>query len=213
MYQSFSENNGIANLKNDDLQIYSIGISTGGIAEMRMAELNPQRIVIATTLDAKGADFAREQIEAKGLSKQVIVKIEDVSKPLPYEDCSFDFIYARLVLHYLPKIELLQALDELHRVLKKNGKIFIVVRSLKCYEATFENAIHDPITGLTTYTSNDGSSYSRFFHSENSIQEYLKSMGFTIQHVNSYEEQLCIDFQRTQLSPYIDPLIEVVSLK
>ena len=113
IHQSVSENNGIATLSDDDLQIYSVGISTGGIAEMRMAELNSQRMITATTIDVKGANFAKEHIEAKGLSSQVIVKIEDVSKTLPYEDDSFDFIYARLVFHYLPKIELIQALSEL----------------------------------------------------------------------------------------------------
>lgn len=48
MHQSISENNGIATLNDSDLEIYSVGISTGGIAEIRMAELNPQRRVIAT---------------------------------------------------------------------------------------------------------------------------------------------------------------------
>lgn len=213
MHQSVSENNGIATLNGNDLQIYSVGISTGGIAEIRMVELNPQRKVIATTIDTKGANFAREHIEAKGLSKQVIVKVEDVSKPLPYEDASFDFIYARLVLHYLPKTELVQTLSELYRVLKDGGKLFVVVRSSNCYEATSKNAIFDPLTGLTTYTSNGGNSCSRFFHTENSIQEYLRASGFTIQHIKSYEEQLCIDFQRTKLSNYIDHLIEVLSSK
>ncbi len=130
-----------------------------------------------------------------------------------FNDDSFDFIYARLVLHYLPKTELVQALSELHRVLKDGGKLFVVVRSSTCYEATSKNAIFDLLTGLTTYTSNDGNSYSRFFHTENAIQEYLNASGFTIQYVKSYEEQLCIDFQRTQLSNYIDSLIEVLSFK
>lgn len=211
MYLSVSENNGIEALNDSDLQVYSVGISTGGIAEIRMVELNPQRKVIATTIDTKGAEFARDHIETKGLSNQVIVKIEDVSKPLPYEDSSFDFIYARLVLHYLPKPELVQALKELHRVLKEGGKLFVVVRSSNCYEA--QNGTLDPLTGLTTYTSNDGNTHSRFFHTENSIQEYLKDSGFKIQHVKSYEEQLCSDFQRTKLSNYIDDLIEVLSIK
>lgn len=213
MRQSISENNGIATLNENDLQVYSVGISTGGIAEMRMAELNPQRIVIATTIDAEGANFAMKRIEEKGLSKHVIVKIEDVSKTLPYENDSFDFVYARLVLHYLPKIELIHALNELHRILKDGGKLFIVVRSTKCYEATSKNAAFDPLTGLTTYTSNDGNSYSRFFHTENSIQEYLHATEFTVQHVKSYEERLCIDFQRTKPSNHMDALIEVLASK
>lgn len=213
MHQSISENNGIATLNDEDLQILSVGISTGGIAEMRMAESNPQRMIIATTIDVEGANFARKQIEARGLSKNVLVKIEDVSKPLPYEDDYFDFIYARLVLHYLPKTKLIQALGELHRVLKVGGKLFVVVRSSNCYEATSKKALFDPITGLTTYVSNNGNSYSRFFHTENSIQEYLKATGFNIQRVHSYEEQLCIDFERTKPSNHIDVLIEVLCSK
>ncbi|MFV0339820.1 MAG: class I SAM-dependent methyltransferase [Parachlamydiaceae bacterium] len=211
MRPSKSENNGIASLSENDLQVYSVGISTGGAAEMRMAELNPQRLITASTIDAEGAHFAQKQIEAKGLSKQVHVKIEDVTKPLPYESGAFDFIYARLVLHYLPKNELTQALAELHRILKSGGKLFVVVRSTNCHEATSKNAIHDPLTGLTTYTSNNGNSYSRFFHTEHSIQEYLKAAGFTIQSIKSYDEQLCIDFQRTRPSNYIDLLIEVLA--
>lgn len=213
VYQSISENNGIATLNDHDLQIYSVGISTGGIAEMRMAELNPQRTIIATTIDAKGADFARERIKAKELSKQIVVKIEDVSKPLPYENSCFDFIYARLILHYLPKSELLEALKELHRIVKTNGKLFVVVRSHLCHEANFKNALFDPMTNLTTYTSTNGNTYSRFFHTENSIQEYLRNVGFKIKDVKSYKEQLCVDFQRTKLSNHIDVLIEVLAFK
>ncbi len=211
MRPSISENNGITALSENDLYVYSVGISTGGAAEMRMAELNPLRQIIASTIDPEGAHFAQKQINAKGLSKQVHVKIEDVTKPLPYENASFDFIYARLVLHYLPKNELKQALAELHRILKSGGRLFVVVRSTDCHEATSKNAIHDPLTGLTTYTSNNGDSYSRFFHTEHSIQEYLKAAGFTIQSIKSYEEQLCIDFQRTKPSNHIDLLIEVLA--
>jgi SAM-dependent methyltransferase len=213
MYQSISENNGIAIINDNDLRIYSVGISTGGAAEMRMAESQPQRMVIATTIDIEGAHFARERIEERGLSKQVVVKIEDVSQSLPYRNDSFDFIYARLVLHYLPKTKLIQALSELHRILKDGGKLFIVVRSSDCYEASSKSSLFDPLTGLTTYTSHDGNSYSRLFHTESSIQEYLRVSGFTIQHITSYEEQLCIDFQRTKPSQHTDVLIEVLSSK
>ena len=44
----------------------------------------------------------------KNLDTQIESKFEDVSQPLPYKDSYFDYAYARLVLHYLPK----KALDK-----------------------------------------------------------------------------------------------------
>lgn len=169
----------------------------------------PQRQIIATTIDQAGADFAKEKIASEGLSSQISIKIEDVSHSLPYHDESFDFIYARLVLHYLPKEALAHALKELYRILRRDGGFFVVVRSTDCKEA---KGSFDPHTGLTTYTS-ACVTYARFFHTENSIQDYLKSSGFAIQHVKSYEEQLCVDFKRTQLSQNKDALIEVLASK
>src|SRR5690242_1918513 len=92
---SQSENNGLACLQEKDLKIYSVGISTGGVAEIRMAKNFPQRSIIATTLDHKGAVFARKHIEEGGMQKQIEVKLEDVAKVLAYSDASFDFVYAR----------------------------------------------------------------------------------------------------------------------
>jgi ubiquinone/menaquinone biosynthesis C-methylase UbiE len=212
MHSSISENNGLAILSDQDKRVYSVGISTGGVAEIQMAKSDPKRQIIATTLDSKGAQFAQQQIEQSGLSQQIDVKIEDVSEPLSYSDGYFDYIYARLVLHYLPKLKLIKALNELYRVLKWGGKLFVVVRSEKCPEAKGKDAQVDPMTGMTTYTS-CGSSFSRYFHSEESIQTYLKSARFHIQQVKSYEEQLCIDFERCQKAALIDVLIEVFSIK
>lgn len=213
MPPSISENHGIAILKDHDLNIFSIGISTGGVAEMRMAKLNSKRQIIATTIDSEGATFAQRHIDENGLSGQITVKIEDVSHPLPYKNGSFDFIYARLVLHYLIKTHLKMALGELHRILKKDGKFFVVVRSLQCYEAAAKTSVYDPTTGFTDYTTPAGISYKRYFHTEESIGEYVTSAGFSIDHIESYEEQLYSDFQRTQLASHVDSLIELVASK
>lgn len=210
--KSISEDNGIAFLKPDDLKVYSVGISTGGHAEIRMAKLNSSRSIIATTIDREGAKFAESTIEEKGLSKQIIVKIEDVSTPLSYADHSFDFCYARLVLHYLSKIELKRALDELNRILKAYGRLFIVVRSAECLAAKSPNALYDPLTGFTTSESS-GIIYRRYFHTEDSIRKHLMSSKFSISHIKSYDEHLCEDFQRTKLSAYPDALIEVLATK
>src|ERR1700722_8962643 len=163
--ESISERNGIELLSESDRKIYSVGISTGGVAEIRMARSNKNRHIIATTIDSEGADYATQQIEKLGFSDQISVKIEDVSQPLPYADSYFDYVYARLVLHYLPKDALTAALTELHRVLRTNGQIFVVVRSVDCPEAQAKTAKFDAVTGLTTHSSR-GKLYSRYFHSQ-----------------------------------------------
>jgi hypothetical protein len=66
---------------------------------------------------------------------------------------------------------------------------------------------------MTTYISKNGGTYHRHFHSEDSISHFLKNAGFHIIHVKSYDEQLCVDFQRTKPSSCIDHLIEVYASK
>lgn len=210
--ESISERNGINFLSPRDKRVYSVGISTGGLAEIKMARSDRKRHIIATTVDLSGAECAKQCIRESGLSDQIEVKIEDVSQPLPYPDCHFDYIYARLVLHYLDKNALTSALTELYRVLRTEGKLFIAVRSVDCMEANDKAARFDALTGLTTYSSG-GKSYSRYFHSQESIKESLSLAGFAIKHMDAYQEQLCVDFHRTQLSSQIDSLIEVLAIK
>lgn len=210
--ESISERNGINFLSPTDKKVYSVGISTGGLAEIKMARSDRKRHIIATTVDLAGAEYAKQCIRESGLSDQIEVKIEDVSQPLPYPDCHFDYLYARLVLHYLDKDALTSALTELYRILQTEGKLFIVVRSVDCVEASDKAARFDALTGLTTYSSG-GKSYSRYFHSKESIKNSLSLAGFAIEHMDAYQEQLCVDFHRTQLSSQIDSLIEVLATK
>lgn len=215
---SISEDNGIAVLGKNDLQIYSVGISTGGVAEIRMAENNPHRHITATTIDKEGLAFAQKYIAEQHLESQIEAKLEDISEPLPYEDESFDYIYARLVLHYLTKDKLTEALAELHRVLKKGGKLFVVVRSTKCPDATRKEAVFNPNTQLTTCTYKDENtgkvySYSRYFHTPSSISGYVARAGFKVVYVKDYDEHLFVDFMRTERSPRTDNVIELLANK
>lgn len=45
----------------------------------------------------------------------------DVSKPLPFEDESFDIVYSHLSIHYFDKATTQKIFDEVNRVLKKGG--------------------------------------------------------------------------------------------
>lgn len=215
---SISEDHGIATLAETDLEVYSVGISTGGVAEIRMAEANPKRHIIATTIDEQGVAFAKQYIAEQHLEAQIEAKIEDVAKPLPYDDNHFDYIYARLVLHYLPKDTLVSTLNELYRILKPGGRFFVVVRSTKCPDATRKDAVFDPKTNLTSCTDIDketgkAHSYSRFFHTEESISTYVNEAGFNVSYVKSYDEHLFVDFMRTVRSPKLDNVIELLATK
>lgn len=215
---SQSEDNGIALLTDADQEIYSVGISTGGVAEIRMTEVSPTRHVVATTVDEEGLAFARKFIRAKHLESQIETKLEDVSKPLPYENNHFDYIYARLILHYLAKDALNSALGNLYRVLKLDGKLFVVVRSVNCPDAKDPTSTYDSITGLTTCIHIDEQtgekcSSVRYFHSEKSITNHLEKAGFTVKYTKSYNERLFTDFMRTQLAPHDDNVVELVAVK
>lgn len=207
-----SEEHGLAALRSSDLIVYSVGISTGGSAEIRMAKMEEDRCVVATTLDVKGAAFTKNEVDSQGLSQQIVVKIEDVTQPLPYEDETFDFIYARLILHYLAKDDLNKALAELFRVLKKGGRFYVVVRSKECFEAKSLEAIYDEETCLTSYPYQTGV-VKRYFHTPESIQAHLKGAGFSIDYLISYPEQIYVDYQRTIPASHIDDLIELLASK
>lgn len=121
---SISERNGLELIRENDLNILSIGVSTAGAAEIEMAKRNKNRHVIATTIDKEGFEFTKNVISEYRLEKRIEVKIEDVSKRMSYSNDYFDFIYARLVLHYLDNENLRKALSEIYRVIKKSRKIF-----------------------------------------------------------------------------------------
>lgn len=214
---SQSEDNGIRLLTDSDRLVYSVGISTGGVAEIRMARDNPARHIIATTIDKKGAAFAVQRINEAGLSSQIHAKLEDATDSLPYDAGLFDYIYARLVLHYLSRQQLSGALHELNRILRPGGRLFAVVRSVECPDAQRSDAVYDEVTGYTSCTdvAADGQpySYSRYFHTEKSIGDAISNAGFQIRSVKAYEEQLYTDFMRSELSPHTDHVIEVIAEK
>lgn len=211
---SISEEHGLAAMPADALKIYSVGVSTAGEAEVRMAEANPERHIIATTIDSDGFAATHKLLQEKGLNKQIEMRQEDVSKPLSYEDNYFDYIYARLVLHYLTKQQLATALRELHRVLKPGGSLFVVVRSTKNIDAHKKVIEHNETTGITTYESLSSSEIrKRFFHTQDSIASFISEAGFRITHTAQYDERLFHDYHRTKLSPHTDNLIELLAAK
>ncbi len=211
--QSRSEQDGLACLQDTDLHILSVGISTAGRAEIAMAQQNPKRHIVATTLDASGAMSTREQIATAGLSDRITVKIEDISaETLPYDAETFDFVYARLVLHYLSAQALEVALGNIHKITKKGGRTFVVVRSTDSEEIQMSpNVLFDEETQLTSYIDANGATAVRYFHTQKSISDALRRHGFTIDRIIQFDEELSTSFDRKNGIWSPNTLIEVIA--
>lgn len=211
---STSEEHGINLITEKDLNILSIGISTAGSAEIKMAEKNRNSHIIATTIDKEGLNYTKNIIEQYGLSDRIETKLEDISEKMPYNDEFFDFVYARLVLHYLDNENLTNALKEIKRVMKKHGRLYIVVRSRDEWEAKLEGASYDENTGITKYpkydtlgTDNVEYLYRRL-HTVDSLSSFLVAEGFDIKYIKEYKEQSYKDYKRTEKVKYPNSLIE-----
>jgi cyclopropane fatty-acyl-phospholipid synthase-like methyltransferase len=214
---SASEERGLALLRQSDQLVFSPGISTAGFAEIRMVQGYQDRNVIATTIDRDGLQFAQDIIQQVGLTGQIETRLEDLREG-NYPADTFDFIYARLVLHYLSFQDLNAVLAKFATVVKQDGKVFTIVRSEKNVDRNNQNISFDPQTRLTTeqYYGKDGKaegSSTRYFHTPESITTHMKAAGFRIDSVEEYQERLYKDFMRKEISPVEDHVIEVVATK
>ena len=217
--ESISEINGINLVEENDVNILSVGVSTAGNAEIEMIKKNPKCHIIATTIDENGIKLTEEYIKKQGYEDKIELKLEDISQKLDYADNYFDYVYARLVLHYLDNIKLKNALDEIYRILKPNGKLYVVVRSLNEWEAKLEGSSYDETTGLTKYPdiktlgTDDVRYIYRRLHSEESIKKFLEEANFNIEYIKTYNEYLCRDYNRQDINPKPSELIEVLAKK
>ena len=216
---SKSEKRGLKHLTPNMKNILSIGISTGGSAEINMAKKCPDAKIIATTIDEKGLNFSIEKMKNFKEFNQIEAKLEDVSKTMPYADNTFDYVYARLVLHYLTKKQLDDALNEIYRVLKPNGKLFVVARNNKEWEIKKPEFIisYDPETNITTYYAQWQKTLiaKRQFLSESQLEQVLTNHKFIIKSLKSYKEKLYTDYERARKNRSKKPnsLTEVIATK
>jgi cyclopropane fatty-acyl-phospholipid synthase-like methyltransferase len=210
---TISEKGGLAFLRDTDLLIYAPGISTAGRAEIEMVRRNPKRSIIGTTINQDGWGIANQTVREMGVEDQIEVRLEDLREENNYPSSFFDFIYARLVLHYLSAQDLDFVLKDFYKILKQEGRLFIVVRSEKDIPEEAEISF-DSHTKLTTIEHPGGSSEIRYFHTPENITKHLQEAGLVINQIDEYEEKLYIDFERKQESPYItDHLVEVCAHK
>lgn len=122
-------------------------------------------------------------------------------------------------MHYLSNQQLEFALTEIYRILKENGKLFVVVRSQNAWEAKLDGTTYDPETGFTkhpdirTYKTENVKYCYRRLHTEESIKEFLEKAGFSVEYAKVYDEYLSPDFNRAKMNDKASELIEVLAIK
>jgi ubiquinone/menaquinone biosynthesis C-methylase UbiE len=106
-------------------------------------------------------------------------KVLDISQPIKLEDNQFDIVYARLSLHYFTDKITKKAFQEIHRVLKQDGFLCYICKSIK-----------DPLYGTGKQIEDDMFEYKghiRHFFSEKYATECLGD-NFKVEKIESGED-------------------------
>lgn len=99
-------------------KILDVGCATGSL----LARLRKR-----TRGKLYGADISPEMIKKAKLKLQGLPNIKlslADAESLPYKSNSFDYVVSTLIIHHLPKP--LQAIREMCRVLRKNGRLIVI---------------------------------------------------------------------------------------
>lgn len=88
--------------------------------------------VISTDLEETALEQNASKLSEE-LKKKITVQKIDLRDELPFEDASFDVVYAHLSLHYFDYETTVRLFGEIQRVLKPGGVL-----------AFFTNSVHDP---------------------------------------------------------------------
>ena len=87
-----------------------------------MCQRHPQWQIIGIDLAQSMLEIGRQNVEQAGLQQQIKLELVD-AKQMPYPDAHFDMVISNSIIHHLPNP--LPFLQELKRVLKPNGAIFL----------------------------------------------------------------------------------------
>ncbi len=102
-----------------DKVVLEIGCGSGGGTKMILKYFSPKRIV-ATDLDPRQIALSKKNIN----NERVNFEIADATK-LNYHSNSFDAVFDYGVIHHIPSPEWKKCLNEIHRVLKPKGLVFL----------------------------------------------------------------------------------------
>lgn len=117
-------------LKNSD-SVLDVGCGTGSLLLEAAECLGSSANLHGIEPSPEMASHARRKAESSAVSLEVV---EGSADSLPYSDASFDVIFCTLVLHHLPESMRENAVREMRRVLRADGRLVLVdVQKPKSY--------------------------------------------------------------------------------
>ena len=150
-----------------DGTVLEIGCGNGYGTKLINKYFHPKEIC-GIDIDEKMIDLAKKN----GNTKTSFV-LGDVAQ-LPFEDNSFDGIFDFAILHHVPNWK--KAIDEMYRVLKKGGQVFIEDASIETFSTPFGRLIK--LVSDHPYES---------MYSMNELFDYVSEKGFTLQKKKIYK--------------------------
>jgi ubiquinone/menaquinone biosynthesis C-methylase UbiE/8-oxo-dGTP pyrophosphatase MutT (NUDIX family) len=138
--------------------------------------------VVSTDIEESALEASKAKLTGEQTQKVTFEKV-DLSQELPFENTSFDIVYAHLSLHYFDRETTTRLFGEIQRVLKPGG-IF----------AFFVNSTSDPEYGTGSKLEEDyfqiDKTTKRYFSVE-SVREFTKYLDTTLldNHGETYKDR------------------------
>lgn len=143
--------------------VLEIGCGSGWGAQAILKYFSPKKIV-GIDLDLRQIALARKNIKAKAITFEQA----DATK-LSFKDKSFNAVFVYGVIHHLPSPEAKDCLNEIYRVLKPEGKLFLLDLSIESFMTPLGR-----ITKLFTIHP-----YDKMYKKED-LLNYLQLIGFKL---------------------------------
>lgn len=123
--------------------ILDIAAGTGDMSIACTRYLNPEKIM-SVDISSQMMEVGRKKVNRRNLQHIIDFEVADCAE-LPYEDNSFDAVTIGFGIRNFERLE--ESLNQIHRVLRKNGKLLILevnepkhkllVKFYKCYSGVF----------------------------------------------------------------------------
>lgn len=148
--------------------------STGTLLDLGAGTGQDSNFFLSHGFEVTSFDLTTEALKVSGDPKLEII-VGSLANPLPFEQESFDVVYAHLSLHYFDAVTTDKVFAEIARVLKPNGVL-----------AFFTNSTSDPDYG-------EGEKLEDDFYLFDGIQKRYFTVGAAQGFANKYFEEVLAD--------------------